>query len=924
MNLNAQTIDCTFMPDFGPDGNCELEEYTVGCEDICLQGGQKNCRADAFFCSTITIDLTCLGEPPCTDATVGTQVFQGCGNTATSNIVYYFGGMCVEASDGVINIGSPTGTTASIVVCSSSATQSFGGGFSYECPPCECPTEPECIDGNRRRTYTGECDENGECIFAEVLIGCLSPPACVNGEIITMESDGNCGCREVRTPVPCNEGTVCDGMGNFVTTTLNPETCECETATAVIDCNEGTVCDGNGNLVTTVLDAANCECDVFTAPIDCNVGEVCDGGNIITTTFDAANCECDVITVAIDCNEEVVCDGNGRLIRFRLDEANCECIEEDVPNPCTTDDPCKAASINPATCECEIVDSELGCGSTIPVTFRSCNDGVGCTINDQEGVNECGEVCVPCRGTERCRPFTCDDGNPCTFNDRVMIGCDGSVCEPCTGTMEVADKDGDGARDCEDECPHNPNKSVAGDCGCDVDDDDIDGDGVSDCLDECPDNPFTSSKGSCGRCDAPGIETVELVNVRDCNDNGTGDNSADDFFYADIRVIFNFPPVLGGVDITGPVNVYYNFENGNTDRIIMIRNQRIKADGKPIAITAAYRGNEECNACVHVGEAPPSCSSVDCQHPDYSIPAPIAGGECIVDITLDKISKCNDNRTGSYENDDFVRANVTVHLNKLPSRGILKLGGMAAGQIDLSNISGKEYTFRYTQLNFNQDDYIIAKIVDKYNNSDVLCSYNERAFECDPCTVVAQSRVADYTTFNAFKFARSVEVEWASNEIYKTASYTIEKSIDGTNFDVMTSVQGEDIDKDDAYFTGIDNTPVFGDNFYRLKQVLVDGEIEYSNMKLVQFGIDLNAISFFPNPAEDALYIDLDEYAGKTGHLIISNQFGQVMEEIDLDEIPADLIQVNLATYTNGVYIIRTKVNNSKYVAKKLVVNKMY
>ena len=98
----------------------------------------------------------------------------------------------------------------------------------------------------------------------------------------------------------------------------------------------------------------------------------------------------------------------------------------------------------------------------------------------------------------------------------------------------MADKDGDGVMDCEDECPHNPNKSEAGACGCDADDDDSDGDGVSDCDDECPDNPNTSLAGACG-CDAPGIVDVAIANASGCNDNGTSDPD-DDYFIADIVV----------------------------------------------------------------------------------------------------------------------------------------------------------------------------------------------------------------------------------------------------------------------------------------------------------------------------------------------------------------------------------------------------
>ncbi|MBX2871745.1 MAG: T9SS type A sorting domain-containing protein, partial [Saprospiraceae bacterium] len=60
------------------------------------------------------------------------------------------------------------------------------------------------------------------------------------------------------------------------------------------------------------------------------------------------------------------------------------------------------------------------------------------------------------------------------------------------------DSDGDGTLDCLDECPDDPDKVVAGACGCGVSDVDSDGDGTLDCLDECPDDPDKVLAGDCG------------------------------------------------------------------------------------------------------------------------------------------------------------------------------------------------------------------------------------------------------------------------------------------------------------------------------------------------------------------------------------------------------------------------------------------
>ena len=53
--------------------------------------------------------------------------------------------------------------------------------------------------------------------------------------------------------------------------------------------------------------------------------------------------------------------------------------------------------------------------------------------------------------------------------------------------------------DCVDECPGDPNKHKAGQCGCRLPEtEDTDGDGVSDCKDHCPDDQHKITAGECG------------------------------------------------------------------------------------------------------------------------------------------------------------------------------------------------------------------------------------------------------------------------------------------------------------------------------------------------------------------------------------------------------------------------------------------
>jgi hypothetical protein len=97
-------------------------------------------------------------------------------------------------------------------------------------------------------------------------------------------------------------------------------------------------------------------------------------------------------------------------------------------------------------------------------------------------------------------------GGPHLMGVRVL----GVICpSDCNGNgtpdEDETDTDGDDLIDPCDECPDDPNKIVAGQCGCGVPETDTDGDGAPDCIDECPNDPavqfIEAEDPDLGRCD---------------------------------------------------------------------------------------------------------------------------------------------------------------------------------------------------------------------------------------------------------------------------------------------------------------------------------------------------------------------------------------------------------------------------------------
>jgi len=188
----------------------------------------------------------------------------------------------------------------------------------------------------------------------------------------------------------------------------------------------------------------------------------------------------------------------------------------------------------------------------------------------------------------------------------------------------------------------------------------------------------------------------------------------------------------------------------------------------------------------------------------------------------------------------------------------------------------------------------------------------------------ASSRNAPQLNLNTFENNRAVTVEWLTNTGYRNESYVIEKSTDGNTFEAMDEVANKDNSDELAYYKGVDAQPTLGANYYRVKQVYVDGSFDYSDVQLVNFNLDLQSLAVFPNPAKEALFVSLKAHAGKSANLQIINNFGQVVRQLEIDELPTEAIRLDLGEVQNGLYHLSIRVDKSNIITKKVLVNRLY
>ncbi len=121
-------------------------------------------------------------------------------------------------------------------------------------------------------------------------------------------------------------------------------------------------------------------------------------------------------------------------------------------------------------------------------------------------------------------------------------------------------------------------------------------------------------------------------------------------------------------------------------------------------------------------------------------------------------------------------------------------------------------------------------------------------------------------------------------------------------------------------YTEYDNTPLIGDNFYRIKVVFSDGTFSYSEVKKVNFN-QAELVNIFPNPTDSELNIDLSEYKDNPATIYLYNNLGQLLQTKNFHHVTQDIVKIDISTAISGQYMIRIVSKDKKDFTKSISIS---
>lgn len=157
----------------------------------------------------------------------------------------------------------------------------------------------------------------------------------------------------------------------------------------------------------------------------------------------------------------------------------------------------------------------------------------------------------------------------------------------------------------------------------------------------------------------------------------------------------------------------------------------------------------------------------------------------------------------------------------------------------------------------------------------------------------------ELTKFDVKRNENKVNLIWATATELNNDHFEIQHSVDGKNFKPINQVKGNGTTPVSTSYNFDHLTPSVGINYYRLKQVDIDGKYEYSPIRSILFG--KNKISVSPTFAKEnvTIYVS-DEQSTNFGIYNLAGQQVLSGKAIGQQRIDVGFLQT-------GMYFIRTE-----------------
>jgi len=200
---------------------------------------------------------------------------------------------------------------------------------------------------------------------------------------------------------------------------------------------------------------------------------------------------------------------------------------------------------------------------------------------------------------------------------------------------------------------------------------------------------------------------------------------------------------------------------------------------------------------------------------------------------------------------------------------------------------------------FAQDIYVYSvEVIDNESGcTGVIASSNINVIDCSILPV-------ELLLFNAEVVGKSVELEWSTASEFNNDRFEIQRSADVRNWETIGSVAGNGTSTVLNEYDYVDENPLMGVSYYRLKQIDFDGSFEYSWIRAVEIfenPVDAKVV-WYPNPARSNLIVNTNGLAVQW--IMLTDALGRQVVIKDVSQLSSSTLNIDFETLPSGMYQI--------------------
>jgi len=164
----------------------------------------------------------------------------------------------------------------------------------------------------------------------------------------------------------------------------------------------------------------------------------------------------------------------------------------------------------------------------------------------------------------------------------------------------------------------------------------------------------------------------------------------------------------------------------------------------------------------------------------------------------------------------------------------------------------------------------------------------------------------EFLNITATQKGAGVSINWSTASESNNKYFDIEKSIDGSTWTTLSSLNGAGNSSTVKSYAAYDAKPVAGLNYYRIKQVDVDGKFKFSPVAKVKISIEKTGVSVLANPFVNNITVDFLSNSNQFVNVKLSDVSGKVIstEKWKLTKGSSRSMLNNVANIQRGMYIL--------------------